>query len=455
MSNALIPRATIYELESRRSRALALYGEAFDAIVAANDMHGQATVSAPRGPTLTTGSYGHARHYNANERETFLADMTKAVDRDLWSHLIGATDLERLMDKAERDAFRAELEKSPPPATAENCLATLERLIGDSGLIFRRGIANAFSGLDRRFRSHDGFKVGDRVVLSNAFSDGHWNYYRKHDETIRDVERAFYVLDGKEQPDRSGGMIGLVDQERRGSFSNSAFVVEGVYFRLKAFKNGNAHLWFTRPDLVEKVNLLLAEYYGDALGAAPDVADVKHSFAVTPAKNNGWFPTPADLAARVVEEARIGPGMTVLEPSAGEGALALLAQAAGGAVECCEIDGGRSVTLSRLGLNVWTRDFLELPVAVRPSGYDRVVMNPPFDRGRDIDHVTHALKFLKPGGRLVSIMSASTEFRQDDKAEAFRATVERFGGRFRDLPAGSFAPATNVNTCLCVIEAPR
>ena len=32
-------------------------------------------------------------------------------------------------------------------------------------------------------------------------------------------------------------------------------------------------------------------------------------------------------------------------------------------------------------------------------------MNPPFENGRDIDHVTHALSLLKPGGRLVAIMS--------------------------------------------------
>jgi 16S rRNA G1207 methylase RsmC len=34
--------------------------------------------------------------------------------------------------------------------------------------------------------------------------------------------------------------------------------------------------------------------------------------------------------------------------------------------------------------------------------YDRVVMNPPFDLERDVDHVTHALKFLEPEGQLVA-----------------------------------------------------
>jgi hypothetical protein len=74
-------------------------------------------------------------------------------------------------------------------------------------------------------------------------------------------------------------------------------------------------------------------------------------------------------------------------------------------------------------------------------------MNPPFDRERDIDHVVHALGFLKPDGFLTAIMSAGTEFRETRKSVAFRAMIEKLNGKFRDLPAGSFSSVgTNVNT---------
>ena len=76
-------------------------------------------------------------------------------------------------------------------------------------------------------------------------------------------------------------------------------------------------------------------------------------------------------------------------------------------------------------------------------------MNPPFDLQRDIDHVHPAFKFLRPGGKLVAIMSAGTEFRENKKAVTFRKLVATHGGRFRDLPAGSFKDSgtgTNVNT---------
>jgi hypothetical protein len=88
--------------------------------------------------------------------------------------------------------------------------------------------------------------------------------------------------------------------------------------------------------------------------------------------------------------------------------------------------------------------------------YDRVVMNPPFDRLRDVDHVHHALRFLRPGGRLVAIMSQSAEFSEERKAVAFRAEVEAWGGRWRDLPEGSFRElGTNVNTCLLTVDRPE
>ena len=81
--------------------------------------------------------------------------------------------------------------------------------------------------------------------------------------------------------------------------------------------------------------------------------------------------------------------------------------------------------------------------------YDLVVMNPPFDRERDIDHVTHALRFLKSDGQLVAIMSAGTEFRETKKAVAFRAMIAKLNGSYRDLPAGSFSEVgTYVNTLI-------
>lgn len=83
-------------------------------------------------------------------------------------------------------------------------------------------------------------------------------------------------------------------------------------------------------------------------------------------------------------------------------------------------------------------------------------MNPPFDRERDIDHVTHAYKFLRPGGVLVAIMSAGTEWRSTAKSRAFREWAGGLGAELQDLPEGSFRECgTNVNTCMVRIKKPE
>lgn len=60
------------------------------------------------------------------------------------------------------------------------------------------------------------------------------------------------------------------------------------------------------------------------------------------AKDFGFFPTPAGLADRAIAMAGLVPGMKVLEPSAGNGSLALRAAAIVGAqnVTACEFLSG-------------------------------------------------------------------------------------------------------------------
>lgn len=172
------------------------------------------------------------------------------------------------------------------------------------------------------------------------------------------------------------------------------------------------------------------------------LSDAIESGSFAKPSDMGWFPTPAALAERVVRTARIEQGMRVLEPSAGEGALASAAYRAGAVVHCVEIDAGRATKLQSLFLQgyITCADFLSVtPNAV----YDRVVMNPPFAKRADIIHVLHARRFLRPDGKLVAIMSGGIEFREDKLSRDFRAqcdSIER-------LPEGSFSESgTEVRT---------
>lgn len=169
----------------------------------------------------------------------------------------------------------------------------------------------------------------------------------------------------------------------------------------------------------------------------------------------GQFDTPEEVAMDVVRRANIEAGMSVLEPSAGLGNLVDAIEKAGGRVEGFEIDAKRLHACKErciLAGGIRLADFLgSTPEPV----FDRVVMNPPFAKQADIAHVLHAAKFLKPGGRLVSIMSASVTFRSDAKTETFRDFINARGASHGHLPTGAFKQSgTMVNAVVVSFDIP-
>jgi predicted RNA methylase len=176
---------------------------------------------------------------------------------------------------------------------------------------------------------------------------------------------------------------------------------------------------------------------------------------VTNAKQEfGVFFTPPGIARRVIELAGVTGGERVLEPNAGEGAL-LRALPPAHPATAIEINPAFADRCRRdlPHVDVNCGDFLEADPC-KVGRFKRIAMNPPFSRQADIAHVAHALNFLERGGRLVSIMSAGTSFRQDKKSRDLRDLVAERSGQIENLPAGSFKDSgTAVNTMIAVIPA--
>jgi protein-L-isoaspartate O-methyltransferase len=159
------------------------------------------------------------------------------------------------------------------------------------------------------------------------------------------------------------------------------------------------------------------------------------------------FPTPPELAARMVQEAGIEAGDSVLEPSAGTGNLLnpLPTVRPGGQVVAVEINASLVPKLEAYADVVICGDFLEQNGNL--GNFDRIVMNPPFKNGADIKHIQHAMQFLKPGGRLVAVCANGPRQR-----ETLKPLAEQSGGFWEDLPVGTFKEqGTNINTALLVI----
>jgi predicted RNA methylase len=168
-----------------------------------------------------------------------------------------------------------------------------------------------------------------------------------------------------------------------------------------------------------------------------------------------WFPTPPAIVKRLVDLAELTAGMEVLEPSAGEGAIAEAVTALGCLVDCIELNAGRAATLETRNNAVrlvTCADFLTVtPRAV----YDRVVMNPPFAKLADARHVLHALKFVRPGGLLVSVMGNGITYRSDGSSARIRDMASKPGGAIIPLAAGSFHDSgTDIATVIVVLPVP-
>jgi protein-L-isoaspartate O-methyltransferase len=168
----------------------------------------------------------------------------------------------------------------------------------------------------------------------------------------------------------------------------------------------------------------------------------------------GFFPTPKPTIEKMMQAADVQPGMKVLEPSAGKGDIADAMKAKGANVDTVEYSSPLNDILKAKGHNVVGEDFLK-----HTGQYDRIVMNPPFEKGQDAAHVMHAWEQLKPGGKIVAVMSEGTFGRSDRKSTEFRQWLNERDGTSEKLPQGSFTGKesfrqTGTATRMVVIEKP-
>ncbi|TQM94647.1 strawberry notch family protein [Roseinatronobacter monicus] len=181
------------------------------------------------------------------------------------------------------------------------------------------------------------------------------------------------------------------------------------------------------------------------------------------------FSTPLPMGLAALAAAQITPRDLVLEPSAGTGLLAILAEIAGGSLVLNELADTRADLLRRLfpGRPVTAFDAAQiddhLDAGLRPSV---ILMNPPFSAVANVDgrtteatarHLRSALARLAPGGRLVAITGAGFAPDASAWAETFTCLTESAHLVFTGAVAGAaFAKhGTRFETRLSVFDKCR
>lgn len=139
--------------------------------------------------------------------------------------------------------------------------------------------------------------------------------------------------------------------------------------------------------------------------------------------------TPPDIAQEMADAADLGPAVTVLEPSAGTGALIRAALNAGAALDnltAVERHLKLCDTLAPMGLGARLHGACFLDFARDTAErFDCVLMNPPFRQVRQ--HMRAALSLTKLGGEVIALVPI---------------TFNHPGAEtLRQLPADTFATA--------------
>lgn len=157
------------------------------------------------------------------------------------------------------------------------------------------------------------------------------------------------------------------------------------------------------------------------------------------------FFTPSDVADQMALWAEIA-GHDVLEPSAGHGALADACLKFGAkSVQCVELNPEFAAILRQKEYSVAEADFLTWP----GRKFSRIVMNPPFTKNQDIEHVQRAVELLAPGGILVAIMAPNVD------RIGYRKFIARWSHEITEIERGAFKESgTTVATIAIKVRRP-
>lgn len=166
-----------------------------------------------------------------------------------------------------------------------------------------------------------------------------------------------------------------------------------------------------------------------------------------------FFATPDSLANKMVELAEIDHTHSILEPSAGQGAIikAINKKLPHAKVHCFELMPQNKSILEKIQTaEIVGEDFLAIDTEFE---FDRIVANPPFTKNQDIDHIKKMYEVLKEGGRLVSVASPSWTFGSQKKQVEFREWLSEIGATVEELPEGTFKESgTSIRAMLIVID---
>lgn len=198
-----------------------------------------------------------------------LPAITRNIDRNIWRDLMLKSGMMALMDAEAREQWRQNLEECDLPTISEaNVLSTFEQLHLNKMDVFERGIINVFKGLSWDDKTNNPCSFGKKIIISNLVKYDKWGYnlnWGWQRDRLADLERMLTILEGQSIPDSRADVIRRLDDHIHENRHSTHY--EDKMFSTKYFQKGTAHIIFNRPDLVDKLNDIIARHYPGMLAA--------------------------------------------------------------------------------------------------------------------------------------------------------------------------------------------
>ncbi|REC93299.1 DUF4942 domain-containing protein [Kushneria indalinina] len=267
----LIKSVSIENIVNQRAAVIEHLEQAFDAIDRASAIAAKANMAMPRlifdqRVRILGSDAVNLSNASQAQKAWAMTKITHIVDSSGWKHLMSESGMRSFMDAETRREWEEALADGDgdgdgvPALTKDAIVATFGQMYDGRGAMVEQGIINCFKNLSWDHKTNQPFKFGNKIIIRSVLSDnGTANHGRSN--ILDDLLRLFHIADDKPQADHRDGMYAAFQKavwERKTEIEND-------YLHMRWFKNGNGHITFKQPHLVQKLNDILIKHYPNAL----------------------------------------------------------------------------------------------------------------------------------------------------------------------------------------------
>ena len=219
---------------------------------------------------LGDGQAGYCGHIWPRDISDYNLDRTAQetdifLERNAWHYVLDHAGLRSYMTHAREKELQEQLEQGKfPPLTTENVLSTLQGLTGQLGTLVEENAKEVFDWLRPRspygvgaLKTNKRWHIGIKVIVGYAVAKDYYGGYRLQSYVainLRALGNIMSLLDGhgiQQYPDDLCTQLTTALAKVR-----TGDTVSTPYLLAKPYKNGNMHITFLRPDLVDRLNHL-------------------------------------------------------------------------------------------------------------------------------------------------------------------------------------------------------